>query len=79
MCLFPPYHLSKAHVGAAIFCRRSTLAAYLDQLPVWQCCGPLGTEGFEGETADQDIPETWGWTLPDKSLLLAAAQAHLPQ
>ena len=80
MCvsLFPPYHLSKEHVGAAIYCRRSTLAKHQDMNPVWHSCGPLGTEGVEGETADQDSPETWGWTLPNVVLMAAAVQAHLP-
>ena len=79
VCLFPPYHLSKEHVGAAIYCRQSTLDAYQDMEPIWRSCGPLGTDGVEGETADLDIPETWGWTLSDVVLMAAAVQAHLPQ
>ena len=72
-------HVSKEHVGAAIYCRRSTLAKHQDRNPVWHSCGPLGTEGVEGETADQDSPETWGWTLSDVVLSSAAVQAHLPE
>ena len=71
--LFPPYHLSKEHVGGNIFCRQSTLDRFRDMLPVWLSCGPLGTDGVEGETVDKDIPETWGWTLSDVTLRCAVA------
>ena len=78
VCILPPHHLHKAHVGGDIFCRVSTINRYMDMYPEWHNLGPLGTDGIEGETADQDVPETWGWTLTDVQLSAAAVQAHLP-
>ena len=45
------------------------------RVPPWpgECYrGSLGTEGREGDTADDDVPESWGWTLSDAVLLQAA-------
>ena len=78
ICLSTP--LSKVHVGAEIFCREGTLANYQDLHPPWRSMGTCGTEGSEGATADQDIPESWGWMdLSDSDLCLKAAQAHLEE
>ena len=71
--------LSKAHVGALIYCRRGALANWQDLLPEWRSCGTLGTEGREGETPDQDIQEFWGWALSDLILTTAATEAHLQE
>ena len=76
ICLTTP--LSKVHVGAEIFCREGTLAKYQDLRPEWRSMGTCGTEGSEGATADQDIPESWGWMdLSDFDLRLKAVEAHL--
>ena len=64
--------LSEAHVGAHIFCREDTLADHNSLHPPWVNIGSLGTEGKEGDTADDDVPESWGWTLSDAVLLQAA-------
>ena len=73
-----PHNISgKAQVGGNIFCKQSSIAQYRDLAPEWRNLGPLGTDGVEGETAEQDIPETWGWALPDVTLQTAAAGAHL--
>ena len=72
--------MSKVHVGAEIFCREGTLANYQDLHPQWRSMGTCGTEGSEGATADQDVPESWGWMdLSDSVLCLKAAQAHLEE
>ena len=76
ICLTTP--LSKAHVGAEIFCREGALANYMDLHPQWRSMGTVGTEGSEGATADQDIPESWGWMdLSDSDFREKAAEAHL--
>ena len=78
ICLTTP--LSKVHVGAEIFCREGTLENYQDLHPQWRSMGTCGTEGSEGATADQDVPESWGWMdLSDSVLCLKAAQAHLEE
>ena len=74
ICLTTP--LSKVHVGAEIFCREGTLANYQDLLPPWRSMGTCGTEGSEGATADQDVPESLGWELSDSVLSQKAVQAH---
>ena len=71
--------LSKANVGAPIFCRQGTLNSWADLEPPWLSCGTLGTEGQVGESPDADIPECWGWTLSDIILTTAAVQAHLTE
>ena len=38
--------------------------------------GTCGTEGSVGATADQDVPESWGWELSDSVLSEKAVQAH---
>ena len=75
--LLPRNISGKVHVGGNIFCRRSSMGKYQDLEPEWRNLGPLGTAGMEGETAEQDIPETWGWTLSDVTLQTAAVEAHL--
>ena len=75
ICLTTP--LSKVHVGAQIFCREGTLENYNNMHPEWRSMGTMGTEGSEGATADQDIPESWGWILSDHALCLKAAEVHL--
>ena len=78
ICLTTP--LSKVHVGAEIFCREGTLANYQDLHPQWRSMGTCGTEGSEGATADQDVPESWGWMLlSDRALRLKADEAHLEE
>ena len=77
VCILLHNPLSQVHVGAEIYCRMGTMAAYKELLPKWRSIGPMGTEGVEGATPDADEPETWGWTLPDSTLQLAAAQVHL--
>ena len=67
----------KVHVGGNIFCRQSSIAQYQDLEPEWRNLGLVGTDGAEGETAEQDIPTTWGWTLSDVTLQTAAVGAHL--
>ena len=67
--------LSEAHVGAPIFCRKGSLWQWKDQEPQWLSIGAMGTNGREGWTADEDIPETWGFTLSDHELISAAAGA----
>ena len=79
MCICLTTPLSKAHVGAEIFCREGALANYMDLHPQWRSMGTVGTEGSEGATADQDIPESWGWELSDSVLKDQAAQAHLEE
>ena len=75
ICLTTP--LSKAHVGAEIFCRVGSLANYRDMHPQWRSMGTVGT-GSEGATADQDIPESWGWmVLSDYDLRAKAIAAQL--
>ena len=70
--------MSKVHVGAEIFCREGALANYMDLHPQWRSMGAAGAEGSEGATADQDIPESWGWmVLSDYNLRMKAAEAHL--
>ena len=65
-------------IGAEVFCRQGTLANYLDPHPRWRSIGRMGTEGSEGATADEDIPESWAWmVVSDNNLCMAAAQAHL--
>ena len=70
-------YLWQTNVGGYIVCRQSSIAQYRDLEPEWRNLGPLSTEGKEGETAEQDIPETWGWTLAYVTLQTAAAGAHL--
>ena len=77
VCMCPHNPSDKVHVGGDICCRVGSLTKYKQLQPLWRCLGPLGTEGVEGETADQDVPETWGWTLPDSTSLEAAARVHL--
>ena len=77
MCSLPRNSLHKAHVGARIFCRVGTLANYMYADPQWRSIGAMGTEGSEGATPSDDVPESWGWTLEDATLLRAAAQVHL--
>ena len=67
---------SKVHVGARIYCRKGDLANYKNLHPEWRGIGTLGTEGFEGESAEADVPESWGWSLSDDILCSAAQQAH---
>ena len=67
--------LSEAHVGAPIFCREGTLADRESLYPPWVNIGTLGTEGKVGDTADDDVQESWGWTLSDTVLLQAARAA----
>ena len=67
---------SKAHVGAHIYCRRGNMDDYMNLRPEWKDIGTLGTEGFEGESAEADIPESWGWVLSNDILYSAAQQAH---
>ena len=55
--------LHKAHVGAHIFCRMGTLNNYIDADPQWRSTGAMGTEGFEGATPSDDVPESWGVDL----------------
>ena len=69
--------LHKAHVGAHIFCRMGTLDDYMGADPQWRSIGAMGTEGSEGATPSDDVPESWGWTLEDATTLQAAAQVHL--
>ena len=72
-----PHSISgKAQDGGNIFCRQCSIAQCQDREPEWPRLGPLGTDGVEGETAEQDNPETWGWALPDVILQTAAAGAH---
>ena len=52
--------LHKAHVGAHIFCRMCTLANYIHTDPQWRSIGAMGTEGSEGATPSDDVPESWG-------------------
>ena len=77
MCMLPHNSLHKAHVGAHIFCRMGTLEDYMDVDPQWRSIGAMGTEGSEGATPSDDVPESWGWTLVDVTLLGAAVQTHL--
>ena len=74
ICLATP--LSKVHVGSEIFCRVGTLENYGDVHTQWRSMGTCGTEGSEGATADQDVPESWGWELSDSVLSEKAVQAH---
>ena len=54
-----PHDISgKAHVGNNSVCWQSSIAQYQDLETEWRNLGPLGTDGVEGETAEQDIPET---------------------
>ena len=79
VCILPHNPSGKVHIGGDIHCRMGALNAYQALDPPWLNLGPLGTEGFEGETAEQDVRETWGWTLADVQLLSAAVMAHLPE
>ena len=53
------------------------LEDYMDVDPQWRSIGAMGTEGSEGATPSDDVPESWGWTLVDVTLLGAAVQTHL--
>ena len=75
-CL-PRNSLHKAHAGAHIFCRMGTLCNYRNVDPQWRSIGAMGTEGSEGATPSDDVPESWGWTLEDTTLIQAAVKAHL--
>ena len=75
-----PHHpFDKANVGGNVFCRLGSIATYKDLQPPWRNLGTLSTEGFEAENPEEDIPESWGWTLPDQTLLSAALQAPQPE
>ena len=71
--------MSKVRVGGDILCREGTLANYRNLHPQWRSMGTCGTEGSEGATADQDVPESWGWGLSDSVLSEKAAQVHLEE
>ena len=60
------------HVGWEIFCRRGSLEESFNQLP-WQSIDALGTEGAITEGPVKYEPEVWGWSLPDRVLVGAAA------
>ena len=60
------------HVGGEICCRRGSIYEAFNQLP-WQNIGALGTNGTIAEDPVHDEPEVWGWYLPDRVLVGAAA------
>ena len=64
MCILLHDPLHKAHVGAPIYCRMGTLENYKHTYPRWRSIGAMGTEGVEGATPSDDVPESWGgpWT-----------------
>ena len=50
---------------------------FADVEPEWLNCGPLDTQGIEGDHPSEDIPESWAWTLSDTALNVAAIEAEL--
>ena len=62
------------HIGGHIFCR--TLFTCMNEYPQWRSIGSMGTEGSEGATPNDDVPESRGWALEEATLLHAAVQVH---
>ena len=60
MCILLHNPLHKEHVGGHIFCRMGTLSNYMNAYPQWRSIGSMGTEGSEGATPSDDVPESWG-------------------
>ena len=63
----------QAHQGGAIFRRPGSLVRDWDNtMAVWEKIGTLGCEGKDAEDPKDDIPETWGFSLSDETLLEGA-------
>ena len=66
------YH-GRRNVGAALENVQTYLWYVSDRRSHgWECIGTLGTEGEDGVTPEDDIPEMWAFLLRDKQLLEAA-------
>jgi hypothetical protein len=61
----------QAHVGEPIYWKKGTLSDW-GRSHGWECIGTLGTEGKDGETPEDDIPETWAFLWRGEQLLEAA-------
>ena len=76
MCVLlhnPPYtwNTSAATTSVAHF------FTCMNEYPQWGSIGSMGTEGSEGATPSDDVPESWGWTLEEATLLHNAVQVRL--
>ena len=77
MCMLRHNPIHKEDVGGRIWCRLGSLFNYRNAYPQWRSIGSMGTEGSEGATPNDDVPESRGWTLEDATLRHAAVQVHL--
>ena len=63
--------MGQDHVGGEICCHWGNVVEAFNLRP-WHNIGTLGTEGTMAEDPVHDVPEVWGWSLPDHVLAGAA-------